>query len=176
MALSIERVRTGSVAPRVLEQVLALCREAYGEDLSQYLADVGPGVHLIGWHGPALVSHLMWVDRALHVDGMQDPLRAAYVELVATRTRDLRHGYATKLMQRLTLEIQAYDVGALSPGETTLYQRLGWEKWRGPLSVRAGSDITPTPDEEVLVLLLPGSPALDLDRPLSVDWRPGEVW
>ena len=45
----------------------------------------------------------------------REPLRSAYVELVATRTRDLRHGYATKLMQRLALELGAYDIGALSP-------------------------------------------------------------
>ena len=175
MSLSIERVRTSSLAPRVLEQVQALCKDAYGEDLSRYFADIGPGVHLIGWHGPALVSHLMWVDRPLYVDG-REPLRSAYVELVATRTRDLRHGYATKLLQRLALEIQAYDIGALSPGPTTLYERLGWEKWRGPLSVRTGEGMMPTPDEEVLILRLPGSPALDLDASLAVDWRPGEIW
>jgi len=33
-----------------------------------------------------------------------------------------------------------------------------------------------TPDEEVMVLRLPGSPLLDLDASLAVDWRPGEVW
>jgi aminoglycoside 2'-N-acetyltransferase I len=175
MALSIERVRTNTLVPRVLEQVQALCNEAYGEDLTGYFADIGPGVHLIGWHGPAMVSHLMWVDRPLYVDG-REPLRSAYVELVATRTRDLRHGYATNLMQRLALEIQAYDLGALSPSETTLYQRLGWEKWRGPLSVRTVAGSVATPDEEVMVLRTPGSPALDLEAALSVDWRPGEVW
>jgi hypothetical protein len=175
MSLSIERVRTNSLVPRVFEQVKALCNEAYGEDLAGYFADIGPGVHLIGWHGPALVSHLMWVDRPLYVEG-REPLRSAYVELVATRTRDLRHGYATKLMQRLALELGAYDIGALSPSETTLYQRLGWERWRGALSVRTANGVVPTPDEEVMVLRLPGSPAVDLDLPLSVDWRPGEVW
>jgi aminoglycoside 2'-N-acetyltransferase I len=176
MALSIERIRTSSLVPRVLEQVKALCNEAYGEDLTGYLADIGPGVHLIGWHGPALVSHLMWVDRPLYLEGRPEPLRSAYVELVATRTRDLRHGYATSLLQRLALEIQAYDIGALSPSETTLYKRLGWEKWRGALSVRSASGVVATPEEEVMVLRLPGTPVLDLDTPLAVDWRPGEVW
>ena len=175
MSLSIERVRTGSLVPRVFEQVRALCKEAYGEDLTRYFADIGPGVHLIGWHGPALVSHLMWVDRPLYLEG-REPLRSAYVELVATRTRDLRHGYATKLMHRLALELGAYDIGALSPSDTTLYQRLGWERWRGPLTVRTSNGIVATPDEEVMVLRLPGAPALDLAAPLAVDWRPGEVW
>ena len=175
MSLSIERVRTASLAPRVFEQVQALCKEAYAEDLAHYFVDIGPGVHLLGWHGPALVSHLMWVDRPLYLEG-REPLRSAYVELVATRTRDLRHGYATKLMQRLALELGAYDLAALSPSGTTLYDRLGWERWRGPLSVRTAGGLVASPDEELMVLRLAGSPELDLNAPLAVDWRPGEVW
>lgn len=175
MSLSIERVRTRNLAPRVLEQVQALCNEAYGEDLSRYFTDIGPGTHLLGWHGPALASHLMWVDRLLYLEG-REPLRSAYVELVATRSRDLRHGYATRLMQRLPLELGAYDMGALSPSGTTLYQRLGWERWRGALSVRTVGGVVAAPEEEVMVLRLPGSPAFELDEPLAVDWRPGEVW
>ena len=175
MSLSIERVRTASLAPRVFEQVQALCKEAYAEDLAHYFVDIGPGVHLLGWHGPALVSHLMWVDRPLYLEG-RETLRSAYVELVATRTRDLRHGYATKLMQRLALELGAYDLAALSPSGTTLYDRLGWERWRGPLSVRTAGGLVPSPDEELMVLRLAGSPELDLNAPLAVDWRPGEVW
>jgi GNAT superfamily N-acetyltransferase len=175
MALSIERVRTGALIPRVFEQVRALCNDAYEEDLTSYFTDIGPGVHLLGWHGPALVSHVMWVDRPLHVEG-REPLRSAYVELMATRHRDRGLGFATRLMERLALDIQSYDIGALSPAETSLYQRLGWQRWRGTRSVRTGNGVVPTPDEEVMVLPLPGSPALDLDAPLSVDWRPGEVW
>jgi len=142
MSLSIERVRTGNLVPRVHEQVRALCDAAYGENLAGYFADIGPGVHLLGWHGPALVSHLMWVDRTLYVEG-REPLRSAYVELVATRKSDQGRRFATRLMERLALEIQGYDIGALSPAETTLYQRLGWERWHGALSVRtaAGDEI-----------------------------------
>lgn len=175
MALIIERARTGALPPGVLARVRSLCDEAYGEDMAQYFSDIGPGIHLIGWHGPALVSHLMWVERLLYVEG-REPLRSAYVELVATRTSDLRRGFATKLMQRLALELGAYDIGALSPAATTLYERLGWERWRGPLSVRTLGGVVETPEEEVMVLRLPGSAKLDLAAPLAVDWRPGEVW
>ena len=65
MSLSIERVRTGNLAPVCSSRSGRCADEAYGEDLAGYFADIGPGTHLLGWHGPALVSHLMWVDRAL---------------------------------------------------------------------------------------------------------------
>jgi len=117
----------------------------------------------------------MWVDRTLYVEG-REPLRSAYVELVATRKSDQRRRFATRLMERFALEIQGYDIGALSPAETTLYQRLGWERWQGTLSVRTADGIVPTSGEELMVLRLPESPPLDLEAALSVDWRPGEVW
>jgi hypothetical protein len=35
----------------------------------------------------------------------------------------------------------------------------------------------PTPDEQVMVLRLPRTPAgLSLDAPLSAEWREGEFW
>ena len=117
----------------------------------------------------------MWVDRTLYVEG-REPLRSAYVELVATRKSDQGRRFATRLMERLALEIQGYDIGALSPAETTLYQRLGWERWHGALSVRTAAGVVPAPGEELMVLRLPGSPPVDLEAALAVDWRAGEVW
>jgi aminoglycoside 2'-N-acetyltransferase I len=175
MSWTIESVATEQLAPRLFDDVLSLCNEAYDEELSRYFGRIGPGVHLLGRSGPTLVSHAMWVERALY-PGDGGPIRSAYVELVATPTRHRGRGFATRLMQRLALEIQDYDLGALSPAKTTLYTRLGWERWRGPLFVRGPQGVAPTPEEEVMVLRHAGTPPLDLSASLTVDWRPGEVW
>jgi aminoglycoside 2'-N-acetyltransferase I len=78
----------------------------------------------------------------------------------------------------LASEIEGYAIGALCPNTDAmpLYRRLGWEIWRGPLSIRGEVGAIPTPDETLLVLRLPGTPVLDLDAPLSAEWREGEVW
>jgi len=175
MPLTIERSASGSLSPRLLGELRSLCEEAYGQDLARYFADIGPGVHLLGWLGSALVSHVMWVERTLYPAGAE-PLQAAYVELVATRVAAQRRGFASELMRRLAHEIRAYALGALSPSDPAFYQRLGWERWRGALFVRRSGRITATPDETVMVLRLRASPALDLAAPLGIDWRPGEVW
>jgi GNAT superfamily N-acetyltransferase len=175
MALTIELIATDRLEPALFDQVLSLCNEAYGEELTRYFGDIGPGMHLLGWSGAKLVSHAMWIERALYPDG-RDPLRSAYVELVATLVDQRRRGFATDLMHRLALEIAAYDIGALSPAETSLYAHLGWERWRGPLAVRNFGRTEPTPGEELMILRLPGSPVLDPGAPLAVDWRRGEVW
>jgi hypothetical protein len=69
-----------------------------------------------------------------------------------------------------------FDLGALSPSDDGFYVRLGWETWRGPLSIRTATGSMPTPEDRVMILCLPGTPDLDLDAPLSAEWRDGELW
>jgi GNAT superfamily N-acetyltransferase len=156
--------------------VLELCRVTYDEDLTAYLTDIGPGLHLLGHLDGALVAHAMIVRRQLETAG--HVLQAAYVELGATHPRVQRRGYGSAVLQALAGRIEDYDIGALSPSDARFYARLGWEVWRGPLAVRTDDGIvTSPPDEQVMVLRLPRTPVtLDLDATLSVEWRPGEVW
>lgn len=197
--ITIERVSTGDLRPRVLGALVDLWAEAYREDLSRYFEDIGHGVHFIGRRGTDVVSHAMWVERKLYPQGLP-PLRSAYVELVATRVAEQGKRFATAVMERVADEMRPFDIGALSPAVPRFYERLGWEMWRGPLFVRGG-DVPPapnsiatpdavltiktpdavltteTPDEFVMVLRTPNTPAeLDLSAPLAVDWRRGEVW
>lgn len=158
------------------DEMLALCQDAYGEDVAPYLRDVGPGVHLLGRIDGVLVSHAMFVVRWLQ-PAHGHLLRTAYVELVATRPREQRRGSASQVLHRLAQEIRAFDIGALSPSDERFYARLGWETWRGHLFVRRETTIAPTPGEQLMVLRLPRTPrTLSLDEPVSIDWRPGEVW
>jgi aminoglycoside 2'-N-acetyltransferase I len=95
-------------------------------------------------------------------------LRTAYVEMVATEPGFQRRGFATA--------VHDFDLGGLCPAAPGLYARLGWVFWRGPLSIRTPEGLAPTPEERIMILRLPKTPALDLDLPLSAEWRQGEVW
>ena len=66
----------------------------------------------------------------------------------------------------------------LGTGRHRFYERLGWQTWRGPTSVRAPEGMQRTPDEDgyILVLTTPSSPPLDPAAPISCDWRVGDVW
>ena len=80
-------------------------------------------------------------------------------------------------MERVAEEIQDFDMGALSPFSVAYYERLGWELWRGPLSIRTDEGSIRTPrDGDVMILRLPRTPELDLNAPLSAEWRNGELW
>jgi aminoglycoside 2'-N-acetyltransferase I len=80
-------------------------------------------------------------------------------------------------MRHLAVHINEYELGALSPSYSGFYARLGWELWQGALFIRTAERLEPTPeDEEVMILRLPQTPALDLHASLSAEWRNGELW
>jgi aminoglycoside 2'-N-acetyltransferase I len=173
--LSVKAARADELAPDLRAMVLALCSRAYGEELDRLFATFVNPTHVLGFVGGALVSHAMWVTRWLQ-QGDGPWLRTAYVEMVATEPGHQRHGFATAVLRRLVSAISQYDLGALCPAEPGVYARLGWVYWRGPLLIRLGERLMPTPEERIMILRLAKTPLLDVDQPLSAEWREGELW
>lgn len=156
--------------------VVSLCNRAFEEDVEPALESFMDATHLLGNDGGALISHALWYTRWLQI-GDGPLLRTAYVEGVATEQEFRGRGFASMLMRRLAQEIEEYDLAALSPSSAAYYARLGWELWRGPLSIRTEEGLIQSPsDEEVMILRLPRTPELDIHAPLSAEWREGELW
>lgn len=135
------------------------------------------GVHLLLELGPEIFAHAAVVERELHVAGR--PLRTGYVEAVATAPARQRRGHGSMLLRAVTRHIRdRFELGALSTGSPAFYERLGWQRWRGPTFARtpAGAVRTADEDDGILVLLTPRTPPIDLTAPISCDWRPGDVW
>jgi aminoglycoside 2'-N-acetyltransferase I len=173
--LTVEHVTSSAMAPALSAEVRALCDAAYRTPTAPYFEALGDGDHLFGRRNGVLVSHLMWVTRWLKISN-GPPLRTAYVEMVATAPSAERQGFASELLRNLVPLVQDFDIAALCPATESLYLRLGWRFWRGPLATRKDGVLIPTPEERCMVLPLARTPLLDLDEPLSVEWRAGEVW
>lgn len=175
--LELEIVQSESGSAELAGEVLALCNLAYGENLSHLFQSFGASTHVVGTCEGRLVTHAMWVTRWLQ-PGAAKPLETAYVEMVATHPQYRRRGLASLAMRRLVDAIpQSCGLAALCPATPALYARLGWRFWQAPLRIRlAGARFLDTPEERVMVLALPGRPRLDLDAPLSAEWREGELW
>jgi aminoglycoside 2'-N-acetyltransferase I len=135
------------------------------------------GLHVVLDLDSVIVSHASVVERELQVAGR--PLRTGYVEAVATAPGHQGRGYGTRVMQVIGSAIVAgYELGALGTGEFRFYERLGWRVWQGPTSVRTTGGERRTPDEDggIMVLLTPTTPPIELDAPISCEWRAGDVW
>jgi GNAT superfamily N-acetyltransferase len=166
-----------SPSPELRREILDLCYLAYAEDLTGFFEASPEATHVICREGSAVVAHAMWVTRWLQVDYGR-PLRTAYVEAVATHPAFRGRGLASRVMRRLVSELPvSFELAALCPATVSLYERLGWRFWLGPLSIRMPSgERLDTPDERVMIYELAGRPQVDRYGVLSAEWRPGEVW
>lgn len=176
MALNIRTVRGRHLTSQEADAVLALCSAAYEMEFSPYLALFDDPMHVLAEENGRLVSHALWVTRVLEANHRLQ-LRTAYIEAVATLPDAQGRGFGSAVMRAVGAATQTgYDLGALSPSDWAFYAPFGWELWKGPLAVRTNDGEMPTPDEEVMILRLPDTPPLDLTWPLSVEWRPIEIW
>jgi aminoglycoside 2'-N-acetyltransferase I len=156
-----------------------LLDEAFGGDFS----DDDWQHALGGWHamvGPAesVVAHAALVERRICVGARE--LRCGYVEAVAVKPGHQRAGLGTAVMSKITeLILARFDMGALSTGEWPFYQRLGWERWRGPTYVRTadgGHLRSPEEDEGVMVLRCAASQDIGLSAAITCEERTGDSW
>ncbi len=165
--------------------ITALCSRAFQEDFSSLFTYITDCAHVLayldGEHssdaaaGGELVGHASWSTRWLQPAG-HPPLRTAYVDAVATDPTYWGCGIGRAVMTQFAAETQDYALGGLSTSVAGFYARLGWERWHGPTAVRAKHGLEYTPDECVMILRTPFSPALDLDELLTVEPRDGQPW
>jgi len=173
--LSLLAVPADGLAPDRRRAVIALCARAFEEDFADMFALLPHATHVLASRRGALVGHACWVTRRLQPDGL-DPLRTAYVEAVATEPAYQRQGVGSAMMRRLAAEIASYELGALSPASSAFYERLGWTAWHGPTAIRTAHGLVATPEDDIMILRTPSTPALDLGVRITAEWREGEPW
>jgi aminoglycoside 2'-N-acetyltransferase I len=136
------------------------------------------GPHWLAEVNGVIVSHTSLDERWLEAGGRR--LRTGYLEAVATLPAFERRGIASHLVGRASAVVRAeFELGALSTGVPGFYLRLGWERWRGPTSVRMTDGVlvrTEEDDDAIFVLRTPTTPPLTLTEPLVCEWRAGDVW
>ena len=160
------------------DAVRPLLDEAFGGRFDDTAWDHATG----GWHvlvteGDALVAHAAVVARELQVDGR--PVDTGYVEAVATAPARRGQGFGTLAMTEVDRLVRHHHVlGALSTGAHRFYERLGWQRWRGPTFVRRGAELVRTSEEDdgIMVLRFGATATLDLTAPLSCEGRAGDDW
>ena len=183
--MTAARIRTAmsdQLTPERLDELTRLCEAAFGEPFADNWDRVGPGVHVMAELEGTVVAHAMVVDRRIYVgDEMDVALDVGYVEHVATLPELHGDGHGTTVMREVNRIIrEEYGLGGLGTGSIGFYERLGWEVWRGPTSVRMpdGERVrSPRDDGHVMILRTPRTPAtLALDVPIAVDWRAEDPW
>jgi aminoglycoside 2'-N-acetyltransferase I len=169
---------TSQLDVATLEAVHGLLTDAFAGDLSEedWEHALG-GMHVLLTEDDALLGHASVVQRRLVHAGRA--LRCGYVEGVAVRAGARRRGHGAALVGAVGELLRgAYEVGALGATDEAipLYERHGWERWRGPLWAMTPAGVVETPGYAGAVFVLPTAMPLALDAPLMCDWRDGDVW
>jgi aminoglycoside 2'-N-acetyltransferase I len=135
------------------------------------------GRHWLAVSSGSIVAHAAVVVRVLEAGGR--PLRTGYDGGRRALPAFERRGIGSLLVAAASDHVRAsFELGALSTVRPAFYERLGWERWRGPTYVRRPEGLLRTEDEDdgILVLRTPRTPPLSLTEALSCDWRPGDPW
>jgi aminoglycoside 2'-N-acetyltransferase I len=176
--MRVEVIPSAHLDEDILDRLRGLLDAAFGERFSDsdWKHALG-GSHFVIGEGGRLISHAAIVARTLKVGDV--PMRAGYVEAVATEPRHEGQGHGSAVMRRVAEALlETFEIGALSTGSPAFYTRLGWERWRGPTFVDspAGRVRTEEDDGGIYILRTPGSAAIDLAAAIACDWRTGDVW
>ncbi len=179
MPPTVRRVHSAELTPAEIEVLRELFAVAWpdGEfDENDWQHATG-GIHVLVEDAGEIRSHAAVVGRDIEASGHL--LHTGYVEAVATWPEHERRGYGSAAMTEVNALIrERYELGALSTGRPAFYERLGWERWRGPTFVREVDGLRRTAEDDGAVFILgtPTTPPLDLDAEIVCDWRPGDVW
>ena len=173
----VSTAHTARVPASILSQgrgLMALAFNNYGdEDWTHALG----GEHAWIAEDGLLVAHGSVVQRHCYLGEDLRVLRVGYVESVAVHPDRQRQGLGGLVMDALEALAPAYDLLALSASAKgrLLYDARGWVPWRGTLHVLAPGGRVRLPEEEGGVMVLRHD-GIDLDAPLTCDWRDGDVW
>ncbi|PRC44170.1 aminoglycoside 2'-N-acetyltransferase [Mycobacterium sp. ITM-2017-0098] len=175
-------VHTSDLDDETREEARVMVIEAFRGDFADtdWEHSLG-GMHALICQRGEVIGHAAVIQRRLlHSDVA---LRCGYVEGVAVREDHRGQGLGGVLMDAVEQVVRGgYHLGALGASELgePLYTGRGWIRWEGPTSVLAPGGITPTPEDDggvyVLPSGLPASVTLDPTGPITCDWRDGDVW
>ena len=178
MTRLIRRFDTADATDERLAAIRQLLDRAFAGDFSDddWEHTLG-GTHVVAEHGDEVIAHAAVVRRTIHAAGRS--FDAGYVEGVATEPGRQGQGFGGRVMAEVGEIVRnEFELGTLSTSRHRFYERLGWERWRGQTSVRRGTSVVRTPDEDdgVMVLRIGPSRDLDLGTEITCEARRGDDW
>jgi aminoglycoside 2'-N-acetyltransferase I len=176
-SISVTSARTEDLNANTRAAIIDVCRTAHREDDFTHLFSYIPsgGIHVMAYWEHELVGHAVATSRWLQPEGLP-LLRTAYVDAVATLPAYQGQGIGSTLMHHLATVIADFELACLETERVSFYARLGWEVWRGALAGRRATELLPTPEQKgIMILRLPRTPPLDVERLLVVEYD-GRIW
>jgi aminoglycoside 2'-N-acetyltransferase I len=182
LVTEIHVMRTADLAAERLNEISDLVWRTFVDDFSEddWLHCLG-GWHITAHVGATLVAHAAVIERTMVIGSneFQNAHCVGYVEAVATAPERQRQGLGRVVMERVNMLIaDQYEMGALATGAHGFYERLGWERWRGPSFVRTNSATLRTEEEDdgIMILRCAQTTNIDVASAICCEQRVGDDW
>jgi aminoglycoside 2'-N-acetyltransferase I len=177
--MRLREVSTSRLAPTELAAIRELMDAAFEGDFEDDDMEHGlGGCHWLIEAAGRIVAHASVVERTIEVG--ERALRSGYVEAVGVDPAHQRSGLGTRVVAAAGEHIRSrFELGCLGTGDHGFYERLGWERWRGPSWVRHPDghlERSEEDDDGIMVLRTPSTPPIDLSGRIVCGWRPGDSW
>ena len=175
----VRALPTSELSASSLRRLRRLLDASFSEGFSDadWLHTLGGWHVLVAEEESRIVGHAAVVPRRLEIGGQS--FAAGYVEAVATLPERRRRGLGSRVMAEAAAVLhREFEVGALSTGRHRFYERLGWERWRGPTYVRQGPNLVRTADEDegIMVLRFGVSAHVLAGEAIVCEARTGDDW
>lgn len=176
--MKVESFPTSAAPDSLLADLHAVCLRAFDGDFDPEDWDHAlGGMHFVAYADGRPLAHASVVERTLWIADVA--CSAGYVEAVATEPLVQGRGYGSAVMAAAGTWIEPnFDVGALATGEFHFYERLGWQRWRGPTFVADGGERRRSPEADGAIMVLPTERfgSFDLSATIACESRPGDDW
>ena len=170
--------RTQDLSARQRQEIVDVCIAAFSEvsfaDLFTWVPS--GGLHVVAWHAGRIIGHAMATTRWAQPAGCA-MLETAYIDAVGVLPECQGQRVGSAVLTHMAASINGYQIACLETDRPSFYQNLGWERWPGPKAGRREGALIPTPDEQnVMILRLPKTPALNLAGLLTIDDQGVRFW
>ena len=136
------------------------------------------GTHAMIHDGEQVLAHASVVARTITVATRQ--VRVGYVEGVGVAPAIHGQGLGSAVIVAINGVIRdRFELGMLSTGEPQFYERLGWERWRGPtwtLHQDGRRERTADEDDGIMAYRTERSKDLDASAAITCEHRAGDCW
>lgn len=135
------------------------------------------GFRVALFHDGVPLAQAAVVPRRIFVD--DNAFDTGYIEAVSVVPPTQRRGLGTMVMNEVSRVLRdEFEMGFLSTSSPSFYERLQWERWRGPsYVVDCGTEWrTAAEDDGLMVLRFGRSADVDLTASVTCEGRPGDDW
>lgn len=175
--IKITSLRKAKLTGIKKSKIRSFLEEVFGPSYSEdHWNSCQGGIHTIAQFDGKIIGHTALIPRSVIIDNIEHPVK--YVEAVAVDTSSRNIGLGKAMLQRLNSQLElSSSFALLTTTSPRFYQKLGWSNWIGRSWTHTDTQRKVPPGTHGQIMYFaPTIGKLSPQLPISINWRPGDIW